>query len=83
MTYRRHDCIHDRRGSVRTDPHVKNGALEIAITLEGEKEPYTLTVGGPSGSEGYHAKSNKLPGEILVLSKGNFEQVKKMLAYFQ
>ncbi len=62
---------------------LKNGALEIAIKLEGEKEPYTLTVGGPSGIEGYYAKSNKLPGEIFLLPKGNFEQVKKMPGYFK
>jgi hypothetical protein len=62
---------------------LKDGALEIVLTLEGEKAPYTLTIGGPSGQEGYYARSNKLPDEIFIVPKGNFEQVKEKPAYFK
>ena len=61
----------------------QDGALEIVLTVEGEKEPYTLTIGGPSDQEGYYARSNKLLDEIFIVPKGNFEQMKKMPAYFK
>ena len=59
----------------------KDGALEIVLTVEGEKEPYTLTVGGPSDKEGFYARSNKLIDEIFIVPKANFEQIKKMPAF--
>jgi hypothetical protein len=61
----------------------KDGALEIVLTVEGEKDPYTLTVGGLSGSDGYYAKSNKLPDDVFVVRKEPFEQVKSKPAYFK
>jgi hypothetical protein len=61
----------------------KDGALEIVFMVEGEKEPYTLTIGGRSDNEGYYARSNKLPDEIFIVPAGNFEQIKKMPAYFK
>jgi hypothetical protein len=62
---------------------LKDGALDIVLTLENEKEPYTLTVGGPSDNEGYYARSNRLPDEIFIVPKGNFEHIKKMPAFFK
>jgi hypothetical protein len=62
---------------------LKEGALEISIQIEGEKEPLTLTVGAPKGGEGYYARSNKLPGEVVVIPKGNLEQAKSKPAYFK
>lgn len=62
---------------------LRDGALEIGIRLEGEKDPLTLTVGGPSGTEGLFARSNKLPDEVFVLPRGNFDQVRSKPAYFK
>jgi hypothetical protein len=62
---------------------LKDGALEIVLTLEGEKEPSTLTIGGRSDNEGYYARSNKLPDEIFIVPTGNLEQIKKMPAHFK
>jgi hypothetical protein len=61
---------------------LKDSALDVVITLDGEKEPYILTIGGPSGTEGYYARSNKLPNQLFVLPKGSFEQAKAKPAYF-
>jgi hypothetical protein len=61
----------------------QDGALEMVLTLEGEKEPYTLTIGGASDHEGYYARSNKLPDEIFIVPRGSFEEMKKKPAYFK
>jgi hypothetical protein len=58
-------------------------ALEVAITVEGEKEPFTLTIGGPNGAEGYFATSNRLPNDVFQLPKGNFDLVKGKPTYFR
>ncbi len=62
---------------------VKDGALDIAVTVEGTPEPLTLTVGGPSGTEGFYSRSNKVPGEVFLLPKERFEKVKSRPAYFR
>ncbi|HLJ92225.1 MAG TPA: DUF4340 domain-containing protein [Gemmataceae bacterium] len=62
---------------------LQDGALDIILTVEGEKEPLTLTIGGPSDNEGYFARSNKMVDEIFLVPKGNFEQIKKKPAYFK
>jgi hypothetical protein len=62
---------------------LKDGAMDIIITVDGEKEPLRLIVGGPSGTEGYYATSNKLPGEVFVLPKGKFAEAKSKPAYFK
>jgi hypothetical protein len=62
---------------------VKDGALEITIPVEGEKEPATLTIGGPSGGDGLYARSNKFPGEVFILPKGPFEGPKSKPVYFK
>ncbi|HZT36107.1 MAG TPA: DUF4340 domain-containing protein, partial [Nitrososphaera sp.] len=62
---------------------LKDGALEVAIVVEGEKEPYNLTIGGASGGDGLYAKSNKFPNEVFILPKGPFEGPKSKPAYFK
>jgi hypothetical protein len=74
-------------GKITPNPEYKlelrDGALEIVLTLDGEKEPYLLTIGGPSGTDGYYARSNKLPGEVFVVARAPFEQARSKPAYFQ
>jgi hypothetical protein len=62
---------------------VAAGALEIVLTLDGEKDPVTLTVGGldPSAAS-YFAQSNKLPGDVFTLPKDRFEKVKAKPGFF-
>ena len=62
---------------------VAAGALEITFTIDGEKDPVTLTVGAldPNGSS-YFAQSNKLPGDVFTLPKYRFEKVKAKPGYF-
>ena len=62
---------------------VKDGALEVVLFVDGEKEPIALTIGGPSGTDGFYARSNKVPGDVFVLPKGLFEPAKSRPAYFQ
>jgi hypothetical protein len=62
---------------------VREGSLEVYLQLEGEKEPLKLTIGGPSGTDGYHAMLSKLGNEVFVLPKGNFGEVKSRPAHFK
>ena len=62
---------------------LKDGAMDIVITVDGEKAPLTLTVGGLAGPDGYYAKSNQVPDEVFVLPKATFEQAKSKPAYFK
>jgi hypothetical protein len=62
---------------------LKDGAMDIVITVEGEKDPIMLSVGGSAGADGYYAKTNKLPDEIFVVAKGAFEKAKSKPAYFK
>jgi hypothetical protein len=62
---------------------LKEGGLDVVITVDGEKEPYHLTIGGPSGADGYYATTNKLPNEVFVLPKGILADVKSRPAYFK
>jgi Domain of unknown function (DUF4340) len=61
----------------------KDGALEVMIAVEGEKEPITLTVGGPAGTDGLYARTNKLPADVFVIAKAAFEQMKSKPAYLK
>ena len=48
---------------------------EIELTLEGEKDPLKLTVGGPSAADkGYFAISNRLPGDVFVVPEDRFKK---------
>jgi Domain of unknown function (DUF4340) len=62
---------------------VAAGALEVEVTVEGEKDPAMLTIGGvdPSGKS-FYATCNKLPGDVFLLPKGIFEAVKAKPGYF-
>ena len=79
-----------------TDPKetkldLKAGALEVHITLDGEKEPLTLTIGalkmadGASKmADGYYAQSNKLAGDIFLLNEdARIKDAKSKPAYFK
>ncbi|HXG10436.1 MAG TPA: DUF4340 domain-containing protein [Gemmataceae bacterium] len=62
---------------------VSEGALEIQVTVEGEKEPYLLTVGALSTADkGYYATSNKLPGDVFLLPEAMFAEILKGPVYF-
>jgi hypothetical protein len=61
---------------------VAKGALVIEITVEGEKEPLQLTVGKLDADKGYFATTNKLPGDVFVVSKTAFDGPKSKPAYF-
>ena len=66
------------------DLEVKQGALEIEITLDNKaKEKLTLTIGKAEGGS-FYAASNKQPGTVFLIGKGQdniLENVKKDLAY--
>jgi hypothetical protein len=56
---------------------VADGAMEIDIIVDGEKEPVTVIVGGPAPeNRGYYATSNKAPGDVFVVGKFRFENLK-------
>lgn len=62
---------------------VKDDALQIEITVEGEKEPLTLTVGGEAPDKhNDFAASNKLAGEPFLVWKEPFDKARKAPAYF-
>jgi hypothetical protein len=53
------------------------GALLVELTVEGEKEPITLTIGAlDADGKNYFAISNKLPGDVFLLPKDQFEKYK-------
>src|SRR5262249_2293399 len=66
---------------------LKAGALLVEITLEGEKEPITLTIGGlktDKMAEGYYAQSNKLPGDTFLLAEDeHIKNAKSKPAWFK
>lgn len=62
---------------------VPAGALQIELTVDGEKDPVTLTIGGPD-VEGKHffAMCSTAPGDVFLLPKDRFEAVKAKPGYF-
>jgi Domain of unknown function (DUF4340) len=62
---------------------INRGGLDLTLTVEGEKEPITITIGGEADPGSYYARSNKLPGEVFVVGKGLLEQVKNRPAYLK
>jgi hypothetical protein len=58
------------------------GALEVTIGLP-DKKTHTLTVGAAEGGGSFYATSDQVKGEVLVIPKGSFEDVKKAPVYFQ
>jgi hypothetical protein len=59
------------------------GGLQIEITVEGEKEPYILTVGNLDATTGgYYAIANRLGDTLFTVRKDIFEKPKQELKFF-
>jgi hypothetical protein len=53
----------------------KERTLLIEITLDGEKNPLTLTIGKLDEKEkGYYAQSSTLPGDVFLVPQFLFEK---------
>jgi hypothetical protein len=66
----------------KLDP--KDALLEIEISVEGEKDPYQLTIGAHSAADkAYYAKVNKLEGDVFLLPEDRFKKVLEGPAYFK
>jgi hypothetical protein len=61
---------------------VEQGALAVEVTVEGEKEPWKLTVGKEDAGKGYFATSDRLKGDIFDVPKATFDGPKSKPAYF-
>ena len=61
---------------------IKDGAMEVTITVDGLKDPLSLIVGA-AAPDGYFAKVGKTPGDVVVLPKALFEQVRSKPAYLK
>ncbi len=59
---------------------VKKGALEIEIALKDKKEPLQLLV-GKLDKDKYFASSKQTPGDVFLLPRAVFEEVKKAPTY--
>jgi hypothetical protein len=56
----------------------KDGAMTVEITVEGEKDPLTLTLGGEAPDKrNYFARSNKVPNEAFLVAKAPFEKYRQ------
>jgi hypothetical protein len=54
----------------------KNRNLQIEISVDGQKSPYTLTIGDVDAKEkGYYAESSNLKGDVVLLPQARFEKV--------
>jgi hypothetical protein len=63
---------------------VKDGALAVELTLDGEKEPVKLTLGAHSGADkAYFAATSKLPGDVFLLPEDRFKKVLESPAFFK
>jgi hypothetical protein len=64
---------------------LKDGALKVEVTLEGDKEPsHKLTIGGPDpDGKAYYAESNKPAETVFLVPKDRFEKAKGRPAYFK
>jgi hypothetical protein len=59
------------------------GGLAIEVTVEGEKEPYVLTVGNLDADKAaYFATANRLGDSLFTVRKDAFEKPKEKPAYF-
>lgn len=62
-----------------------NGGLEITLTIEDEKEPLVVNIGGPDPDKNpryLFAKSNRLPGVLFFIPKEKFDKYKSKPAIF-
>lgn len=61
----------------------KDRALQIDITVEGEKQPLVLTVGKLDEKEkGYYAQSSTLPGDVFLVPQDQFAKLLEGVKYF-
>lgn len=61
---------------------LKDGGLEIVLTIEGEAQPTTLQVGAKT-AEGWFTMCSKLPGDVFLTPLDKFEKIKSRPAYFK
>jgi hypothetical protein len=62
---------------------LKDRALQIEITVEGEKAPLTLTIGDLDAKEkAYYGQSSTVPDSGFLLAQSRFEQVLTGAKYF-
>ena len=61
---------------------LKDGGLQIVLTVDGEKEPITIQVGAKT-AEGWYVMCSKLPQEVFLVPLDRFEKVKSKPAYFK
>ncbi len=61
---------------------LKDGGLDVVLTLDGEPQPITLQVGGKT-AEGWFTQCSKLPGDVFVTPLDRFEKIKSKPAYFK
>jgi hypothetical protein len=73
--------------TAKGDPEldVNKGALQIDITVEGEKEPLRLTIGkeDPDNMGSYFAKSSTQGDAVFLVPKASFEKAKEKPAFFK
>jgi hypothetical protein len=84
LSHLRADKFLDPKGEPKPEKmDVKDDALQIEVTVEGEKDPYLLTVGGEApDKEHYFASSNRLPNEYILVGKKPFDEARSKLKYF-
>jgi hypothetical protein len=74
----------DKNGPKPEKMDLKDDALEITLTVEGEKDPLTLTVGGETADKTkYFASSNRLPGDAFTVLKFPFAEARTKPTYFR
>ncbi len=61
---------------------LKDGGLDIALTIEGEAQPVTLQVGGKA-ADGWFTTCSRLPGDVFITPLDRFEKIKTKPAYFK
>ncbi|MFO0845355.1 MAG: DUF4340 domain-containing protein [Gemmataceae bacterium] len=71
----------ERFGAAPKGLRLSEGALEVTVGLP-DKKSVSLTVGEMDGA-GFVATSDELKGEVFVIPRGSFEEMKKALTYFK
>jgi hypothetical protein len=81
----RADRFLDPKGEPKPEKmDVKDDALQVEVIVEGEAQPFALTVGGEApDKEHYFASSNRLPNEYFLVGKKPFDAVREKPGYFK
>jgi hypothetical protein len=61
---------------------LKDGGLDIALTIDGEAQPVTLQVGGKT-ADGWFTMCSRVPGDVFTTPLDRFEKIKTRPAYFK